>query len=123
MKKQNIYLKKTAKKAISKPKKKQKKQKESKEQAKVINHKGKKIKYQDYGTYKIDEEHVMSKVEIANVNSDFKSEFEERDYFGEFVDEIIKRSFRLINFRQCQTCADLLSKGKSSAQCPKHHLK
>ena len=65
----------------------------------------------------------MNKVEIANINSDFKSNFEERDYFGEFVKKKKKRSFRLINFRQCKTCADLLSKGKSTVQCSKHHIK
>ena len=43
------------------------------------------------------------------------------DTFGKYVDNIIKRSYRVYKNRQCPSCATLLSKGKSCIKCPKYH--
>ena len=45
------------------------------------------------------------------------------DSFGEYVDKIIKRSYRLYINRKCNVCLDLLSKGKSTKYCYKSHHK
>ena len=45
------------------------------------------------------------------------------DSFGEYVDKIIKRSYRLYINRKCNICVDLLSKGKSTKYCYKSHHK
>ena len=45
------------------------------------------------------------------------------DSFGEYVDKIIKRSYRLYTKRNCNVCVDLLSKGKSTKYCYKSHHK
>ena len=43
------------------------------------------------------------------------------DTFGKYVDNIIKRSYRVYKNRQCPSCANLLSKGKSCIKCLKYH--
>ena len=43
------------------------------------------------------------------------------DTFGNYVDNIIKRSYHAYKNRQCPSCAVLLSKGKSCIKCPKYH--
>ena len=43
------------------------------------------------------------------------------DTFGKYVDNIIQRSYRVYKNRQCPSCANLLSKGKSCIKCPKYH--
>ena len=45
----------------------------------------------------------------------------EEDTFGKYVDSIIKRSYHVYKNRQCPSCANLLSKGKSCIKCPKYH--
>lgn len=81
------------------------------------------IVYKDFSSFKLEQEDVKMKVDLINKNTEFESEFQERDYFGEFIDDLIKRSFRMIKNRKCNMCADLLSKGKSAYYCPKHHHK
>ena len=45
------------------------------------------------------------------------------DSFGDYVDNVIKKSFNRFSGRECKFCADLLSKGKSTKSCPKAHHK
>ena len=48
------------------------------------------IVYKDYNSFKLDQEDVKMKVDLINKNTEFESEFQERDYFGEFIDDLIK---------------------------------
>ena len=46
-----------------------------------------------------------------------------KDILGQFVDKVLERSLYVYRNRNCHTCAELLSKGKSTQRCPKcHHL-
>ena len=70
-----------------------------------------------YEKYKEYEKNIIEKEE-----ENYDIEIEE-DTFGKYVDNIIKRSYHIYTNRQCPSCANLLSKGKSSIKCPKsHHL-
>ena len=65
--------------------------------------------YKEYEKKIIDKEDEIFDVEI------------EEDTFGKYVDSIIKRSYHVYKNRQCPSCANLLSKGKSCIKCPKYH--
>ena len=65
--------------------------------------------YKEYEKKIIDKEDEIFDVEI------------EEDIFGKYVDSIIKRSYHVYKNRQCPSCANLLSKGKSCIKCPKYH--
>ena len=67
------------------------------------------IGYKEYEKKIIDKEDEIFDVEI------------EEDTFGKYVDNIIKRSYHVYKNRQCPSCANLLSKGKSCIKCPKYH--
>ena len=65
--------------------------------------------YKEYEKKIIEKEDEIFDVEI------------EEDTFGKYVDSIIKRSYHIYKNRQCPSCANLLSKGKSCIKCPKYH--
>ena len=67
------------------------------------------IGYKEYEKKIIEKEDDIFDVEI------------EEDTFGKYVDSIIKRSYHVYKNRQCPSCANLLSKGKSCIKCPKYH--
>jgi hypothetical protein len=67
------------------------------------------IEYKEYEKKIIEKEDDIFDVEI------------EEDTFGKYVDNIIKRSYHSYKNRQCPSCANLLSKGKSCIKCPKYH--
>ena len=67
------------------------------------------IGYKEYEKKIIEKEDEIFDVEI------------EEDIFGKYVDSIIKRSYHVYKNRQCPSCANLLSKGKSCIKCPKYH--
>jgi len=67
------------------------------------------IGYKEYEKKIIEKEDNIFDVEI------------EEDTFGKYVDSIIKRSYHVYKNRQCPSCANLLSKGKSCIKCPKYH--
>ena len=67
------------------------------------------IGYKEYEKKIIEKEDYIFDVEI------------EEDTFGKYVDSIIKRSYHVYKNRQCPSCANLLSKGKSCIKCPKYH--
>ena len=67
------------------------------------------IGYKEYEKKIIEKEDDIFDVEI------------EEDTFGKYVDSIIKRSYHVYKNRQCPSCANLLSKGKSCITCPKYH--
>ena len=67
------------------------------------------IGYKEYEKKIIEKEDDIFDVEI------------EGDTFGKYVDSIIKRSYHVYKNRQCPSCANLLSKGKSCIKCPKYH--
>jgi len=67
------------------------------------------IGYKEYEKKIIEKEDDIFDVEI------------EEDNFGKYVDSIIKRSYHVYKNRQCPSCANLLSKGKSCIKCPKYH--
>ena len=60
------------------------------------------------------------KISLYNEDEIFDIKIEE-DHFGKYVDNIINRSYHIYTNRQCPTCANLLSKGKSCIKCPKYH--
>ena len=68
------------------------------------------IEYKEYEKYILDNNHD----ELLNTGN-------EEDIFGNFVDKIIERSYHVYTNRQCPTCANLLTNGKSCAKCPKYH--
>ena len=51
----------------------------------------------------------------------YENEKIEEDIFGKYVDNIIKRSYKVYTNRQCSHCANLLFNGKSCIKCPKYH--
>ena len=68
--------------------------------------------YVDYKEY---EQYIIKNEEnILNI-------IDEEDVFGRYVDNIIKRSYNVYKNRQCPSCANLLTKGKSCIKCPKYH--
>ena len=67
------------------------------------------IGYKEYEKKIIEKEDDIFDVEI------------EEDTFGKYIDSIIKRSYHVYKNRQCPSCANLLSKGKSCIKCPKYH--
>ena len=69
----------------------------------------------NYLKYKEYERNIIEKEDEI-----FNDEIEE-DAFGKYVDNIIKRSYHVYSNRQCPSCANLLSKGKSCIKCPKYH--
>ena len=72
-------------------------------------------KYLEYKEYERNIIHEEEKEdEIFNIEI-------EEDTFGKYVDNIIKRSYHVYTNRQCPSCANLLSKGKSCIKCPKYH--
>jgi len=88
--------------------------KEEIEKSKPIQNSNNKIKnnylgYKEYEKIIIEEEYENFNIEI------------EEDTFGKYVDNIIKRSYHVYTNRQCPSCANLLSKGKSCIKCPKYH--
>ena len=70
----------------------------------------------NYLSYKEYEKKIVEKEEDENFNIEI-----EEDTFGKYVDNIIKRSYHVYTNRQCPSCANLLSKGKSCIKCPKYH--
>ena len=70
----------------------------------------------NYFGYKEYEKKIIEKEEEENFNIEI-----EEDTFGKYVDNIIKRSYHVYTNRQCPSCANLLSKGKSCIKCPKYH--
>ena len=70
------------------------------------------IDYKQYERYILDNNHE----ELLNTGDD-------EDIFGKYIDKIIQRSYHIYTNRQCPSCANLLTNGKSCAKCPKfHHL-
>ena len=68
------------------------------------------IEYKEYEKYILDNNHE----ELLNNGN-------EEDIFGKFVDNIIEKSYHVYTNRQCQSCANLLTNGKSCVKCPKYH--
>ena len=74
----------------------------------------------EYEEYKIYEAKVLDKLAKEELYADVGST---KDILGEFVDKVIERSLYLYKNRHCHSCARLMSKGKSTYNCPKcHHL-
>ena len=67
------------------------------------------LKYKEYEKKIIENEDEIFDIKI------------EEDSFGKYVDNIINRSYHIYTNRQCPSCANLLSKGKSCIKCPKYH--
>ena len=70
------------------------------------------------GNYKIYKDYEKY---ILNNNDEFIDLGEEKDIFGKYVDKIIENSYHIYTNRQCPSCANLLTKGKSCKECPKYH--
>ena len=68
------------------------------------------IEYKEYEKYILGNNHD----ELLNTGN-------EEDIFGNFVDNIIKKSYHIYTNRQCPSCANLLTNGKSCVKCPKYH--
>ena len=68
------------------------------------------IEYKEYEKYILDNSHD----ELLNTG-------DEEDIFGKFVDNIIDKSYHIYTNRQCSSCANLLTNGKSCVKCPKYH--
>ena len=77
---------------------------------KEIPFQGNYIEYKEYEKYIIGNNHD----ELLNTGN-------EEDIFGNFVDNIIKKSYHVYTNRQCPSCANLLTNGKSCVNCPKYH--
>lgn len=74
----------------------------------------------EYEEYKIYEAKVLDKLAKEELYADVGTT---KDILGEFVDRVIERSLYLYKNRNCHSCARLMSKGKSTYNCPKcHHL-
>ena len=58
---------------------------------------------------------------LDNNNEELLNTGNEDDIFGQYVDEIIHKSFHIYKNRQCPSCAQLLYNGKSCRDCPKYH--
>ena len=85
------------------------------EKSKPIQKSNNKIR-NNYLVYKKYEKKIIEKEEEENFNIEI-----EEDTFGKYVDNIIKRSYHVYKNRQCPSCANLLSKGKSCIKCSKYH--
>ena len=68
------------------------------------------IEYKQYEKYILGNNHD----ELLNTGN-------EEDIFGNFVDNIIEKSYHIYTNRQCPSCANLLTNGKSCVKCPKYH--
>ena len=84
------------------------------------------IKADKYFEYKLLQDELFKRLELDKRKDDDdnlsqNSLLKSHDSFGEYVDKIIKRSFKLYTNRQCTFCAKLLSQGKSTSLCPKKH--
>ena len=76
-----------------------------------------KIPFQgNYIDYKKYEKNILE-----SNNDELLNTGNEEDAFGSYIDSIIEKSYHMYTNRQCPTCANLLTKGKSCAQCPKYH--
>ena len=79
-----------------------------------------------YFEYKLLQDELFKRLELDKKKDDDdnlsqNSLLKSHDSFGEYVDKIIKRSFKLYTNRQCTFCSKLLSQGKSTSLCPKKH--
>ena len=70
----------------------------------------------NYIDYKEYEKYILE-----NYNDELLNTGKEEDIFGQFVDNIIEKSYHIYTNRQCPSCANLLSNGKSCIKCPKYH--
>ena len=70
----------------------------------------------NYIDYKEYEKYILE-----NYNDKLLNTGKEEDIFGQFVDNIIEKSYHIYTNRQCPSCANLLSNGKSCIKCPKYH--
>ena len=70
------------------------------------------IEYKEYEKYILDNNHD----ELLNTGK-------EDDIFGQYIDSIIEKSYHIYTNRQCPSCANLLTNGKSCIKCPKYHHK
>ena len=93
-----------------------KKQEESKNKSIESIKKGNEKNRDNYLEYKEYENNIIKKEDEELFNDEI-----EEDIFGKYVDNIIKRSYHVYTNRQCSSCANLLSKGKSCIKCPKYH--
>ena len=85
------------------------KKEKTENKVKKITQKNYYVDYKEYEQYIIkNEENILNIVD-------------EEDVFGKYVDNIIKRSYNVYKNRQCPSCANLLTKGKSCIKCPKYH--
>ena len=97
-----------------------------KEESECINNTLDKNKEEVKITEKSNEKNYLQSKKIEKEMIDNKDNEDEileikEDIFGKYVDNIIKRSYRVYKNRQCPSCAVLLSKGKSCIKCPKYH--
>ena len=97
-----------------------------KEESECINNTLDKNKEEVKITEKSNEKNYLQSKRIEKEMIDNKDNEDEileikEDLFGKYVDNIIKRSYRVYKNRQCPSCAVLLSKGKSCIKCPKYH--
>ena len=72
--------------------------------------------YSDWNSVKT----ALNSLKTSYGSTSFDIKIEE-DSFGKYVDNIINRSYHIYTNRQCPSCANLLSKGKSCIKCPKYH--
>lgn len=72
----------------------------------------------NYNNYKDYEGKIMDEIEKRELFNDVGTT---EDILGQFVDRVIDRSLYVYKNRNCHTCAKLLSQGKSTYHCPKHH--
>ena len=70
----------------------------------------------NYIDYKAYEKYIL-----GNNHDELLNTGNEEDIFGNFVDNIIKKSYHIYTNRQCPLCANLLTNGKSCIKCPKYH--
>lgn len=70
----------------------------------------------DYIEYKQYEKYIL-----GNNHDELLNTGNEEDIFGHFVDNIIEKSYHIYTNRQCSSCANLLTNGKSCVKCPKYH--
>ena len=68
------------------------------------------IEYKEYEKYILEANHD----ELLNTGN-------KEDIFGKFVDNIIEKSYHIYINRQCPSCANLLTNGKSCIKCTKYH--
>ena len=83
------------------------------------------MKADKYFEYKLLEDEIFKRLELNKLkeedNLSENSLLKSHDSFGEYVDKIIKKSYKLFINRQCNYCAKLLSQGKPTSLCNKRH--